>query len=711
VTTRFAFWEEPVSLDQLLRPASIAVVGASNRRTSNGFIVTRHLLDHGYAGKIFPVHPRLERLMGLRVCSSLRACNDRIDLAVLMVRAERIPELYLEAAELGVGAVSIAGDLPEDSDARQVIAETLADGGPRILGPGSMGSIDRSASVMASMSSALRIGSLPAGGLSVLSQSGGMLGSLVNRAADHGIGISKAVSLGQEFDVGLGELIGYLAEDDTTATIACVIEGIRDADAFVDGVRRAHAVGKQVSILRIGRSQAGRRSALAHSGVLAAPNRVYDGLFDQLAVLEASSLDELLAVIYAQPSQPISGPGGVGAVSLSGGSCVAFADACDVVGVRLSTLASETVLAVAGSKDPAHLANPVDLVSNAVGPEVTEEVLTRGLRIVEADPSVAAVVYADSLLLPIDEVADTLIEHHHARSKPLVVAWDLGSQGARAYRRLQRARVPTFRSSTMAARWLALVLRSRPLVTTPTPDPEATRGIADALARYDAVATDAELIPLLSAAGIPTVPGVLVYEADDAGVAFDEFGGAVALKVISPRVLHRHSAGALALALTDRRAVVESARRLLDAHPLRDERDALLVQPMVPVAREYFLGVQMDATFGPMLLFGRGGVDVELDAGVQVRRLPVTGAEIASLVAHIDQDAPFQEIVDVAARVCAIADALGDRLTSLEINPLVVPADGRAPIVALDALAILATGARDRQKQLRSPAHQERHRA
>lgn len=674
-----------MSIDRLFAPQGVAVVGASDRRTSNGFIVTSNLVNNHYRGRIVPVNPRLHQLLGLPVARSLRDSGTAIDLAVLMVRADLLASVYADAAEVGVSVVTIAGDLPRGSHDLDLIETIRAAGGPRILGPGSMGVIDCGNSVAASMSSALRGRALTAGGLSILSQSGGLLGSLLNRAADHGIGIAKAVSLGQEFDLGLGELIGYLADDPDTATIACVIEGLRDPQAFIDGVGRAHANGKQVSVFRIGRSAAGQRSALAHSGALAVPNRTYAGLFDQLGVLQVESVEDLLSIVYADPRVRLGGGTGVGVASLSGGCCGVFADSCASANVPLAQLAPETIeLAglAAGSS-----ANPVDLVTNAVGPEVTEEVLTRGLTALEADPGVTAVVYADSTLLPIDEVADTLLERHYRRRKPLVVAWDLGSQGARAFARLQTAGVPTFRSLSVAAQWLRLAGQVRGEITVDPTDSRVLAGVVESIDTTHQVSTEAELSPLLSRLGIPMAPVRFVRNSLAVGAAVESLGVPVVLKVVSPRLLHRNAAGAVVLNIGDRADAIVAGDTLLSNHPIEDARDGLLVQRMVDIADEYFIGLHRDPHFGLLLLVGRGGVDVERSGQVLVRRLPVGPSEIAAMVEQVDPQAPVHAITEVAVRLAELGRALGDRLSSLEINPLVRPAHQPHSVLGIDSLA------------------------
>lgn len=679
-----------MTLDRLFSPRGVAVVGASNRRTSNGFIVTNNLLNNRFGGYVAPIHPRLTQLLGLDVHRSIKDIVEPIDLAVLMVRADQLAAVYSEAADIGVGAVSIAGDLPTDPRDRQRIAAMLADGGPRILGAGSMGIIDCPHSVMASMSSALQGRRLVAGGLSILSQSGGLLGSLLNRAADLGIGISKAVSLGQEYDIGLGELIGYLADDPDTATIACVVEGLRDPQSFVDGVKRAHANGKQVSVFRIGVSEAGQQSALAHSGALAVPNRTYAGLFDQLGVLPVDAVDDLLSVIYANPAISVGSGSGLGVASLSGGCCGAFADACAAEHAPLAALAPETVVAAGISSGTP--GNPLDLVSNAVGTEGTEAVLMQGLIALENDAEVAIVVYADSTLLPIEEVADTLIERHRLGNKPIVVAWDLGSRGAQAFIRLQQARVPTFCSLAVAARWLRRSLRPRPAVlVSPSIDPAAFDELATEIDTTYEVATEAELTPLLQRAGIPMAASRFVRNSLAVAEAVDLLNGRVAVKVISPQLLHRNAVGGVALNLADRAAAVVAADALLSAHPIDTPRDGLLVQAMVDITVEYFLGLHRDEHFGLLLLFGRGGVNVEQDGDVLVRRLPVTPAEIAAMVAAVDADAPVAAITEAVFRLAELGVAFGDRLISLEINPLVVPAHDQQTVLGIDSLATFST--------------------
>jgi acyl-CoA synthetase (NDP forming) len=374
--------------------------------------------------------------------------------------------------------------------------------------------------------------------------------------------------------------------------------------------------------------------------------------------------------------------------SLSGGCCGAFADAAEAEGVQLAHLAPETI--VAAGLPAGQLGNPLDLVSNAVGPEVTEQVLTQGLNALEEDRAVGAVVYADSILLPINEVADTLIQRHCERRKPLVVAWDLGSQGAQAFARLQQAGVPTFRSLRVAARWLQLTLRERPTLEIGASDPQLLAEVTAALDPTQEVSTEAELTPVLARLGIPMAESRLVRNSDAVGEATDVIGTPVAVKVISPQLLHRHAVGAVALNLKARGEAIVAAESFLAQYPMANARDGLLVQRMVEIGDEYFIGLHRDAHFGLLLLFGRGGVNVERDGKVVARRLPMTAGEIAAMVAEVDPDAPIAAISEVAYRLAELGQHLGDRLLSLEINPLVTPVHASDTVLGLDALATFA---------------------
>jgi acyl-CoA synthetase (NDP forming) len=263
---------------------------------------------------------------------------------------------------------------------------------------------------------------------------------------------------------------------------------------------------------------------------------------------------------------------------------------------------------------------------------------------------------------------------------------------SQAFTRLQQARVPTFCSLPVAARWLRRSLRPRRAVSLPpSVDPAALDELATEIDTTYEVATEAELTPLLQRAGIPMAASRFVRNSLAVAEAVDSFGGPVAVKVISPRLLHRNAVGGVVLNLTDRAEAAVAADALLSAHPIDTPRDGLLVQGMVDITGEYFVGLHRDEHFGLLLLFGRGGVNVEQNGEVLVRRWPVPPSEIAAMGAEVDPDAPIAAITEAVFRLAELGVAFGDRLTSLEINPLVVPAHDRQTVLGIDALATFST--------------------
>jgi acyl-CoA synthetase (NDP forming) len=711
-------------LGSLFSPAGVAIVGASDRPMSNGLLVMRYLLEHGYAGNVYPVNPRLTTLMGRSVWPSLAAVPGPPELAIVALGPDRLPAALREAADLGVEFAVLIGGLPSDPRALAAIRELVAGGGPRILGPGSVGIMNYHGRVMASMSSILQRPGLTAGPLAVLSQSGGLLGALLSIAADSGAGISKAVSLGEQFDLTAGEFLSFFADDPQTATVACIIEGLASPDPFLEGAERLRSAGKELAIMRVGRSAAGQISALAHSGAIAVPNRVFDGVFEQFGIVSADRLEDLIALsvppgrrqVTERFVHPAAAPShgdphrvaktGLAAISLSGGSCVAFADACAAAGAPLATLSEATIAAATGGAPTELSLNPIDVIPSTAGPDMTRDFLANALAAVDGDPASEVVVYVDSMLLVIDDVVDVLIAHHEQSQKPLLVAWLLGTWGNDAFGRLEAAKIPAFRTFEMCARYARRLLSSGAVDGTQAPpvDRSGAAAAAAELASYRSVATEAEMHEILVELGIPVTEGRFVRHPQEVGPAAEAVGFPVAVKLISPTVTHRAVAGALILGLGDAHTAEQAAADLEEKRDAGDPRQGFWIQPMVDFSGELFMAVHRDSVFGWLLLLGRGGVSVESEEGVVIRRLPIGESDLYAAVAAIkSEDVPAEAVADVARRLMALAEAAGDELSSVELNPLVVPTADPNAVIALDALATLVQPRADRLRR-REPA-------
>ena len=285
------------AIAKLMRPRSVAVIGASADLAKTSGRPVAYLQKHGFDGQIYPVNPRYETISGLTCYPDVASLPEAPDVGIVLLGAERAHSAVRELAKRGTSAaIVLASGYSETGEegARRQAELINAAGSMRILGPNTIGLVNLTDSITLSASGALEVGALPVGGIGVVSQSGGILGSLLSRAAARGIGLSKLVSTSNEADLDMADFVDYLVDDEATSVIALYMEGLRHPDRFRKAALRAAAAGKPIVVFKIGRSESGARSAVSHPGALAGAVRMYDALFEQLGVIRADTFSDLL---------------------------------------------------------------------------------------------------------------------------------------------------------------------------------------------------------------------------------------------------------------------------------------------------------------------------------------------------------------------------------------------------------------------------------
>jgi acetyltransferase len=694
-------------LQPLLAPASIALVGASDRPGSVGNAVRANLRDGGFEGRLYWVNPRHERIGAERCYASLRALPEPVDLAVVTAPAKALPGIVGDATHAGTRALAVLsagfGETGEQGRAleREVAAAARAARIP-MLGPNCVGVLRPSIGMNASFART----STGAGGVALVSQSGAICTALVDWASEVKLGLSSVVSLGAAADLDFGTVLDYLARDPDTRSVLLYVEGVRQGRRFVSALR-ALARSKPVVVLKVGRHASASRAARSHTGALAGDDAVFDAVLRRCGAVRVYAYHELFAAAKALAivSEPIGNR--IAVVTNGGGPGVLAADAAPGARLEMAALSGAT-LAALDRVLPAHAsrANPVDLIGDATGARYAAAV-----EAVLLDPGVDAVVtaYAPTGVSDALEVAGQLIPIARAAPKPVFTSW-LGEPGVHDARRAaEDAGVAAFpvaeiavQALGVAARWSAnqRLLREVPPANAafhaPGRAPVATifkRAAGDGRR----LLTEVESKELLAQWGIG-VPALAVATTRDAAVAeARRIGFPVALKILSRDITHKSDVDGVRLSLHDEAAVRDAFDAILaNAKRLRPEAriDGVAVQEMVSRrnAREVLVGVSTDPVFGPVITFGAGGVAVELlrDSAVALPPLNerlalelVARTRVAKLIGAYRNvpAASTAALVDVLLRVSDMVCEL-PWIAEMDINPLLVDAQGA---IALDA--------------------------
>ena len=696
----------PRSLDALLRPASVAVIGASNDPTRIGGRPIRYLRAAGFAGRIHPVNPKHREVQGLPAFPHVSAVPDAVDLAVVAVPAPSVVETVEACAARGVRAAVVfsAGFAETGAEGRRRqrrLAAVAAETGLRVLGPNCLGVYNSEIGLFATFSTTLEDGFPSPGGAALVSQSGAYGSHLSLLARKRNIAVRYWVTTGNEADVSVPEALGWLAEQDDVSVIMAHAEGITDRDALVRALETARARRKPVVFQKVGATEVGARAARSHTAALAGADAVYEAAFRQFGAYRARDTDEMLDVAYAAGFGVFPESPRVALVSISGGVGVQMADAAVGLGLDVAPLSESAQSRLKAALPYASPRNPVDVTAQAFN---RVELVADNLGIVfeeeRHDAVVAFFTYvaaADGMVEPIRQAIAAARARRPGRALALSIV-----APPEIVRRYEADGCPVFEDPTRAVRAVAALHRfSRIFAERPGAPPEAAARAPRPAELPDGPLSERQAKELLAAAGVPVLGEELARTAGEAARAAAAFGAPVAVKLCAPGVLHKTELGGVALDVAGeaqaRRAfetVTSRARAADPALPI----EGVLVAPMVAGGVETILGVRRDPTFGPVVLFGLGGTLVEVIEDVSFRVAPFGEAEARRLIAEtragkVLRGARGRGPYDVGALAAALsrlsifAAAHGERIDSAEVNPFVVLPEGRGAL-ALDAVIV-----------------------
>ena len=703
------------ALESVFRPQSIAVVGASPRERSVGRAVVRNLREAGFAGPVGLVNPRHRQIDGVPAVARLADLPFRPELVVVSTPAQTVPGLIAEAVAVGARAAVVitAGLGHGPGSLLERLREEARPHGLGVVGPNCLGVMAPHVGLNVSFAARSPL----KGDLALVSQSGAVASGMVEWGVARSIGFSAVVSLGDALDVDFGDLLDWFAQDPKTRAILLYIESIRDARKFMSAARAA-ARAKPVVVVKSGRHAQGAKAAATHTGALAGADAVYDAAFRRAGLLRVLALDELFAAAKTL-GHLRSAPGrGVAILSKGGGIGVLAVARLVVMGGTLGALDEATVRRLDGVLPPAwSRSNPVDIVGDA---DASRYAAALEALLADRENDAVLVMNVPTALASSNEAAAAVTQVLAQRprpgaGKPVLGVW-LGRE-AEALRSLEAAGVPTYTTEAGAVRGYTYLVRHREaqqaLMETPPSLPEdfvvdsaaAQALVSAALAQGRQWLDPLEVNALMAAYGIPIAPVILAGDADAAVAAAGPLlaGGAeVGLQMASPDILHKSDVDGVRLNLASEAAVREAAVAILArARELRPQARiaGVTVHPMVmrPKARELIAGLADDPTFGPVVVFGRGGTAVEV-IDDKALALPPLDLRLAhelisrtrvSRILKAYRDVPAADERAVALVLVKLAQLAADvpQIRELDINPLLADKDG---VVAVDARVAVA---------------------
>lgn len=688
------------SLDNLFRPKSIAVIGASATPTKIGGVPIAHLLRYGYRGDIFPINPQHQTIQDLRAYPDVRAVGKDIDLAIVAVTAAIALNALKQAAEANVKSVVLfTSGFAEVGETGAIVQRQIGElartSGMRILGPNCLGVMSGESGVYATFSPVAGTGIVKQGNIGLVSQSGAFGGFAYSLARERGIGLSHWVTTGNEADVDMSDCLDWMIDDAPTKVILAYMEGCRNGAKLVRVLDKARAARKPIVIVKVGRTDLGAAAAASHTAALAGADAIYDAVFKQYGVHRATTIDEAFDVAYAVSVGGLPRGRSIGMLTASGGAGVLMVDEAASLGLDAREMPDHAQKQILARVAFASARNPVDVTAQIT---TDDELLPLSYKLMLEDANYDNLVIFQSAagLSPRGpELVQQAVEMRAKYPDRVIALSSLFTP--ELHRQLDDGKVLAFADPSRAVRAIA-ALAGFAAGSVPAEKVAALPTVQLA----DAPLSEAGALAALQAAGIPVMPHQVVTNGAEAAAAAERFGFPVVAKIVSPDILHKTEIGGVLLNLQDKHQVAkafdELKARAKRAKP-HARIEGVLIAPMIKDGVECILGVQRDPVFGPVVMFGLGGILVEALRDVSFRLAPFGKAEARRMIDGIKaravldgwRGAPASDIDALSDALVALshyAAAAGDQLESIDINPFVVLPKGKGTM-ALDAVLVI----------------------
>lgn len=693
-------------IDALFNPESVAVLGASRKAGKVGHDIFNAILKGGFEGTLYPVNPTAKSICSVRAYPSITDIPDQVDLAIVVLSPKLAEKSIRDAIDKGVHAVVIcsAGFKEiggEGAEIEKRITEMCRDAGVRLVGPNCLGVINPLARLNASFSARMP----KAGNISFISQSGALCTAVLDFAADRDFGFSKFISIGNKADVDELDLLKYLHRDPDTEVIVMYIEELQRGPEFIQAVKQITGGDRPTPILAIksGRTNDGARAAASHTGSLAGSEAVYDAIFTQSGIIRVDSINDLFdfAVAFASHRHELPASNRVAIVTNAGGPGIVATDMTVTSGLRLAKFDPDTIEALQSHLPPtANVHNPVDVIGDAASSRY-EDAVNCVVRCEKVD-GVIVILTPQSMTNAIG-TAEAIVKIAKRTHKPIFTVFMGVIDVSVGVKYLQEHKIPVYRFPESAAKAFGALYQYSKFVNRPHlaefpckyDRVRAREIINEAMQNGQTYVGEVGGLELLKCYGFQTLPSVLMTNASEAADFADSIGYPVVMKIVSPQIIHKSDAGGVIVGVKDREAVLKAYEEIVsNAREFKHEADiqGVLVQKMAPKGHEVILGMTRYPIFGPLLMFGTGGVFVEVFKDVSFRLAPVSRNGAHKMVRKVRgyklldgyRGALRADIQSIERLLVALSDLAQDipEISELDINPLLVHSEGKGATVA-----------------------------
>lgn len=690
-------------LHHFFNPSSVAVVGASQNPAKIGYGILNNIIRYRYRGSVYPINPNAQEILGLKAYPDVASVPAEIDLIVISVPARAVMDVVEQCGKKGVDSVVVitAGFKetgPEGAHLEEALAVRARELGVRVVGPNCLGIIDTTSSLNASFAAGMP---LP-GHIGFFSQSGALCVAILDWALGENVGFSRFVSMGNKMDISETEVMLSMGQDENTRVILGYLESVEDGPRFINAAREVSKT-KPVIIIKSGTTGAGAKAASSHTGALAGSDHAYRAAFKQSGVIRAESMQSLFTYAMAFASQPLPKGPGLAIITNSGGPGILAADACDRSSLHLTPIRKETADRLRAFLPPtASVYNPIDIIGDA-----TLERYEKTLEVVLKDEMLHAVLvlFSPTAAVDAETIATSIVRLAKNADKPITTSF-MGEKGVRRARRLlQNHNIPTYDYPDDAISALDAMLSYRRWRERPPrqyrhfeADTGKVRQIFSSVIkqhRHDLIESEAREILELYGFRLPA--SHIARTTKDAIRAASEIGYPVVMKIASPDVLHKSDMGGVRVGIEDEAMLEEAFFDITSRIQLRQPDARILgvmVQQMIRQGREVILGITRDMQFGPMIMFGLGGIYVEVLKDVSFRIAPLSVESADAMIREIrsfpllrgvrgEAPADIEGIRDALLRLSQMAMDFPE-IIEADVNPLLVCPEGQGA-VAVDA--------------------------
>ncbi len=680
-------------LDPLFKPSSIAVIGASRTPGKVGHEVLRNIVNSGFKGRIYPINPKASEILGLKCYPSVLDVDGNIDLCVIAVPAEIVPRIIEGIGEKKVKILIILSSGFKESGLEgakreDTVMNVCRKHNIRVLGPNCLGIIDTYTPLNASFAPTLP----KKGNIAFISQSGALGTALLDWAIEEGIGFNKIVSLGNKADINETELIQELMDDDSTKVIILYLEGVENGRQFVRVAREA-TQKKPLIILKSGITSAGARAVSSHTGTLAGSDLAYTVAFEYAGVIRVTTTEELFNLAEAFSTQPIPQGPNVAIITNAGGPGILATDACEKYGLKIAPITASIVEELRKKlPSAASFFNPIDLLGDASAERYRFAIDTV---LQSQDVHNALIILTPQAMTNSRETAETIIElKRKFPEKPVVTSFLGGKRVEIAIETLEGGKTPNYAFPEKAVQALSSLYRYKEYKFSPPQrdivqfevDRERVKILLKKVADDGRATLKAfEAMEIINTYGISTPPLQFAATAEEAVTKAEQMGYPVVMKIESPQILHKTDIGGVKLDVTSSDEVRTSFYELVGRAHIFNPRATILgvnVQKMIPSGREMIIGMNRDLTFGPMLMFGLGGIYVNFLKDVSFRLSPLSEEDAWEMIEETkaytllrgirgEPSSDIDSVVDVMLRVSQLVTDF-TQINEMDINPLFV---------------------------------------